>query len=280
MALEINSNTPINGVKSNFVINPIQHRSQVHRYFTLAQPSDSISTTTTLDKYASEQNIVKMIKANPEIIKILNESNIPLKINMEAINNLKKNHLPQTKRVAMGIVNYLPSNFQQAINTQAIQKAAELHDLGKVLIPASIINKKGALNDREYEIIQKHPDLGYELLKTTDLDKETLNLVRNHHQNAQKNGYPNVDEDFVADLNLQILSTADIYSALREKRSYKAELSKNEALSVLHKEMKDGKIHPYVFKALVDYANEKDTLVKRESQGQIQDLKAKDRLRA
>lgn len=280
MALEISSNPPINGVKSNFFINPIQNRSSVHRYFTLSEPSDSISTTTTLDKYANEASIINMVKANPEIIKILNESNIPLKINMEAINELKKNHLLQTKKIAMGIINHLPNYFQSAVNTQAIKKAAELHDLGKVFIPANIINKKGALDEREYKIIQKHPVLSYELLKTTDLDKETLELVKNHHQNAQKTGYPSVDENFIANLNSQILSSADIYSALREKRSYKAELSKNEALAILHKDMKEGKIHPFVFKALVDYANEKDNLVKLEPEGQIQNLKAEDRLRA
>lgn len=68
--------------------------------------------------------------------------------------------------------------------------AAYLHDIGKVLIPVNILNKAGKLDERETEIMHKHSELGYELLKSTDIDKKTLNLIRNHHQNAKKTGYP------------------------------------------------------------------------------------------
>ena len=111
--------------------------------------------------------------------------------------------------------------------------------------------------------MQHHAILGYEMLKTTDLDNETLKLIENHHQNAQKTGYPQVEENFVADLNAQILSAADMYTALREKRAYKPAMGKNEALAIIHKDMKDGKIHPLVFKALVDYANREHCKVEK-----------------
>ena len=64
-----------------------------------------------------------------------------------------------------------------------------------------------------------------------------------------------MNNDFRADLNLQILTMADKYSALTEKRSYKEAFTPKEALTIIYQDVKDGKLHPFVFKALVNYAN-------------------------
>ena len=96
-----------------------------------------------------------------------------------------------------------------------------------------------------------HSELSYELLRKTDLDTRTLNLIKYHHQNALGNGYPQASPDFKADINQQILSVADKYSALTEKRSYKDPMPAEKALAIIYKDVKDGKTHPFVFKALV-----------------------------
>ena len=281
MGLEINANQSLAGVSSNFFINPIQQkRNDFSKYVGVDNRPDSVSTNTDLSKYANKQAIVDMIKANPQIIKILNDSQMPININMKVLDDLNKNHLPETKKATIGIVNNLPQEFKSAVNYQALQKAAVLHDIGKVLIPEAILNKNGNLDEKEFNIMQNHAILGYEMLKTTDLDSETLELIKNHHQNAQQTGYPNVSENFVANINTQILSTADMYSALREKRAYKSEMGKNQALAIIHKEMKAGKIHPAVFKALVDFANKQENLTVINPQGQIADYQTANRLSA
>ena len=108
-----------------------------------------------------------------------------------------------------------------------------------------------------------HSELSYELLKMTDLDEKTLKLIRNHHQNAKKTGYPWVGNDFNADLNLQIVSIADKYSALTETRPYKRSMTPKQALTIIYQDVKEEKLHPFVFRALVNYAkqNEPKTLV-------------------
>ena len=125
------------------------------------------------------------------------------------------------------------------------------HDYGKVLIPAEILNKKGKLNEQERAIMELHPELGYELLKNKGFDERTLNLIKDHHQNLHGNGYPKPDGDFEYNLETQILSTADKYTALREKRSYKNPMSKYEALEILAKEVNLGNISQNVYNALV-----------------------------
>lgn len=260
MVLEAISNRPSSTVRSDFLFNSINGNGYNQPNYALsAYPLDSVAINAGFQKYLSEKSITEMIKVSSEIKRILNLAKIPLKINMSALNDLVRNHLTHTKNVAVGIASHLPQNFKAKVNLQSLQKAAVLHDIGKVLIPERILNKKGTLNSEELLIMQKHPILGYEMLKSTDLDETTLHLIKNHHQNAQKTGYPSVTGNFIADINLQILCASDIYSALREKRSYKPELNKNQALAIIHKDMIKGKIHPYVFKALVDYANKSET---------------------
>ncbi len=203
----------------------------------------------TLAKYLSEKSISEMIKVNSEIRRILARFKIPIKINMKILRHLVKNHLPATKKIALGIAEYLPDTYKPFVNKKALAEATCLHDIAKVIIPENILNKAGALNKSEREIMDEHAKLSYELLKTTDLSHDTLDLIKNHHDaNCSK-----------PDINLQILSIADIYSALREKRSYKKELTKEQSLEILKKEMQKGKFDKNIYKALVAYAEKEDS---------------------
>ena len=100
--------------------------------------------------------------------------------------------------------------------------------------------------------MEKHAKLSYELLKTTDLDDKTLDLIKNHHGHDDS-------ECHSSDINLQILSMADIYSALRDKRSYKPALSKDSSLKILYREVEGGKFDQHVYEALVKYAKAEDS---------------------
>jgi len=274
MGLEIKPNQlPNVGVQSNFFISTLQKYLASQKYVTPQVRPDTVSVNTDLYKYINSNAVSEMIQVNSEITRILNELKIPLKINMNVLHDLVKNHLPKTKKAAIGIANNLPDEFRSEVDFRALQKASVLHDYGKVLIPEKIVNKQGKLTEKEREIMQKHSVLGYEMLKNTDLDEGTLHLIKNHHQNAQKTGYPAVGSDFIADINLQILSAADVYSALREKRSYKTEMTKNQALAMIHTDVKEGKMHPHVFKALVDYANQEENLTKIEPKRKVFNLK-------
>ena len=206
-----------------------------------------------LDYYVTENSIRKMIDANPKIKGILKNHSIEL--NMAGLDELMKGHATETKNIALGIIDKLPFSLKGYVDEKAVTDAAYLHDIGKVLIPTNILNKQGRLDEHETEIMHKHSELGYELLKTTGISPKTLNLIRNHHQNAKRSGYPFVGKDFNADLNLQIVSVADKYSALTEKRVYKDRLTPKEALTIIYRDVQEEKLHPFVFKALVNYVN-------------------------
>lgn len=208
------------------------------------------------EKYTSEIMIKKLAENNPEINKIISNAGIKYELNLKDLKELLDGHCTDTRNIAEGIVKNLPFSLESRANLKAIKDAAYLHDIGKVFIPQEILDKNGKLTPAETEIVHKHPELGYELLKNTDIDKKTLNLIRNHHQNAKKSGYPFVDKDFNADLDLQILSLADKYSALTEDRPYKKAMTREQALTIIRKDVRERKINPLVYTALVNYTDE------------------------
>lgn len=253
MVIDFNKPLGLNGINANLGINYPKQNVR----FLGNLPSDSFESTS-INKYTSEFYLQKAIRSNPKIQKILAEVNIPVKLHMEEFNNLLKTHAEDTRKIAIGITENLPFSLQNKVDKKAVSDAAYLHDTGKSLIPPEILNKKGKLDERETVIMHKHSELGYELLKDSNIDRKTLKLIRNHHQNAKRNGYPFVDKTFNADLNLQIVSTADKFSALTEKRAYKEAMDETKALTIIYNDVKDGKLHPFVFKALANFVNTRD----------------------
>lgn len=274
MLLEKNSNQP--SVR-DFFDNPIRHQYVAPNGSGDEKYEYDLGTDTNLSKYMNEKAISEMIKVNSEITRILDKFKIVVKINMKIMHDLSKNHLPHTRKIALGIANNLPQDLKTTVNQKALVEATTLHDLAKVIIPEDILNKAGALDEKEREIMQKHAVLSYELLKTTDLDKETLNLIKNHHDHPQKSRAV-TNPNSVEDINLQILSMADIYSALKEKRCYKEALTTEKSLEIINKQVEQGKFHPYVYNALVKYAKAEDS-GQRKPQWQIFNFKPVDSLR-
>ena len=185
------------------------------------------------------------------IREILAEHNLPVKVNIEELDKLKQGHMKDTRVVAAQIYSSLPAELKKEVSLPHLQEAAMLHDYGKVLIPNNILNKAGKLDSNEREIMELHSELGYELLKDKGLSEKTLNLVKYHHQNLNGNGYPMKKNDFEYGIDAQILSTADKYTALREKRAYKNPLAKYETLEIIAKDVNNGNISQEVYSALV-----------------------------
>lgn len=243
----------------------------INRYINIARSNYGINfgnnlnadtfENNSIDRFTTEPAIKRMIAANPKIKNVVKNFNPQLDLNMAELKELLKNHASDTGNIAAGIVENLPFSLQNKVDTKAIKDASYLHDLGKVLIPKEVLNKPAKLDDAETKIMHTHSELSYELLKNSGLNEKTLNLIRNHHQNAKKTGYPWVGNDFRADLNLQILSVADKYSALTENRAYKEAMTPKQALTIIYQDVKDEKLHPFVFRALVDYANSQQKVV-------------------
>ena len=99
--------------------------------------------------------------------------------------------------------------------------AGLLHDIGKVNIPADILKKPGKLTDEEYEIVKRHVNEGYDILKTQNIDNRIKEGCVFHHEKCDGTGYPFGLKSEKIPVFAKIISIADVYDAMTAARSYR-----------------------------------------------------------
>lgn len=111
--------------------------------------------------------------------------------------------------------------------------AADLHDLGKLIIPSRIIDKPAKLTKEEFQIIMTHPYQTRKALENIKGFEDITNWAANHHEKLDGSGYPfGLNKDQL-DKNSRILSCVDIYQALTETRPYRKGMSHEMAISIM-----------------------------------------------
>ena len=110
-----------------------------------------------------------------------------------------------------------------------------LHDIGKIAIRESLLNKPGMLTDDEYMEIQRHPEIGYRILSTVNDMAEMANYVLAHHERLDGKGYPRRLSKDKIPIEARIIAIADAYDAMTAYRSYKEKMTKEEAIDELLK---------------------------------------------
>jgi len=108
--------------------------------------------------------------------------------------------------------------------------AGLIHDIGKIGIDEKILNKDGMLTDDEREDIEKHPEIGWRLLSSTDEFSELGQLVLTHHEKWDGRGYPNGLKGLEIPLEARILVVADSFDAMTNERTYRKGMSNEEAI--------------------------------------------------
>ena len=110
---------------------------------------------------------------------------------------------------------------------------ALLHDVGKIDVPAEILNKPGRLTSEEWALMRAHPEAGVELLRGIDFPEDVLPIVLSHHEKWDGTGYPHGLAGESIPLSARILGLADVYDALVTDRSYRAGLQHADALRIM-----------------------------------------------
>ncbi len=207
------------------------------------------------------RNVVELMEMNEEILeqslKIKNYSQEKEAMNIELSNileELRKNYLSTVRALASAIEandKYTwghcerVSNISIAIaksmgvNTEDINTlefAALLHDIGKLGISPEILNKKGKLTQEEFEIVKRHPGIGYEILSEVEFLYDSRKVLLQHHERIDGNGYPQgLYGDNIAFL-AKIMAVADAYDAMTSSRPYREiPLTKEQAIEELIK---------------------------------------------
>jgi HD-GYP domain-containing protein (c-di-GMP phosphodiesterase class II) len=113
---------------------------------------------------------------------------------------------------------------------RGIQMAALIHDIGKIGVPAEILNKPAKLSNPEFDLVKVHPRIGYDILKEIDFPWPIAQTVLQHHERINGSGYPSCLKGEEILLESRILGVADVVEAMASHRPYRPAFSIEEAL--------------------------------------------------
>ena len=140
----------------------------------------------------------------------------------EARDPYTSGHSQRVTQISLVIANAL--NLDQK-DIEVLQQAAMLHDIGKIGIPESILNKPGDLTPAELEIIHQHPIIGENVLKPVKFLEEVRPVIRHHHEREDGGGYPDgLSGEKLCPLT-RILIVADTFDAMNSDRPNRRALS-------------------------------------------------------
>ena len=146
-----------------------------------------------------------------------------------------------------------------------MEVAGNLHDIGKLRVPNSILEKPGKLTDDEFNVMREHTYYTNMILQNVDGFEKIRKWAAYHHEKLNGKGYPfhlNADQ---LDEGSRIMAVADIFSAITEVRPYRAGMNKDQVIRVLTENVERGEICSRVVELLLDHYDEVDTVREHKS---------------
>jgi len=117
---------------------------------------------------------------------------------------------------------------------EGIKFAAQIHDIGKIYVPAEILSKPTKLTELEYTIIKTHPQAGYEILKNIEFPWPIADIVLQHHERLDGSGYPAGLKDGEILLEDRILAEAEVVEAMSSHRPYRPSFGLDKAMEEIN----------------------------------------------
>lgn len=145
-----------------------------------------------------------------------------------------------TKKMLVALSIMYPEYYLPPQEIEKISAASTLHDVGKIAIPDSILNKPGRLTSEEFEVMKTHTSKGCEVLANIpnlideDIYNYSVDIARHHHERWDGKGYPDKLVGDEISLAAQAVSIADVYDALISPRCYKAPFTHEVAVKMIY----------------------------------------------
>ncbi|MCI8372351.1 MAG: HD domain-containing protein [Lachnospiraceae bacterium] len=176
-------------------------------------------------------------------------------------------HVKNVKKYASMVIAYILKHqlYTEEVDeayAERFRNAAALHDVGKILISDTILNKPDKLTDEEFEIMRSHTRLGEKIVKKVlgeSADEQLVQMARHvvlyHHEKWNGKGYPDGLEGTEIPLCARIMAVADVFDALVTQRVYKEAMSMEKAMSIL-KELSGTQFDPAIVDIFFDIWDE------------------------
>ena len=167
---------------------------------------------------------------------------------LELKDSYTSGHSESVSRYAVALAKGLKLSPQEI---DSIEVAAILHDIGKIGVHESILNKSEKLNDEEWKEMRRHPEFSYKILKEVNFPWKIKPLIYAHHERYNGKGYPAGLKGEKIPLGARILAVADTFAAITSDRAYRKGLSKEVAIEEL-KRVAGTQLDPELVKVFVE----------------------------
>ncbi len=144
-----------------------------------------------------------------------------------------------------------------------LRRAAQFHDIGKLVIDLSCIQKPGKLTDEEWQLIRKHPSVGANIIKPLGFMERERFIIRHHHERVDGKGYPYGLTGDELDILTKIITVVDSYDAMTSKRNYRDNMDMNQAIEELYRcsgTQFDPDVVKYFAKSIPDFKPQKSEI--------------------
>lgn len=169
-------------------------------------------------------------------------------------------HSARVAAYAVAVAVHLEQKDKLALNELAI--GCLLHDVGKSKIDLGILNKPGAFNEQEWNLMRQHPEFGAELIEESMLSAVPRSIVTHHHERFDGTGYPHNLAERELFEEVKIAAFADVFDALTTNRPYQVSRTRFEALELIKAKML-GNLHYDSFRAMVEILGVDPTVFKK-----------------
>ena len=220
---------------------PLSHSEKIN----LFKIEDETSTHNYINMLGSNNiRLELMLKENDTQIRSIQEQMVVGMAHM--VENRDSNtgsHIKRTSHVVQILVDYLRKDHtlgQSEFFYDSLVSAAPMHDIGKIAIDDRILRKPGRFTPQEYEEMKEHPEKGAMIVEnlltaveSPDFVRIAKNVARYHHERYDGFGYPKKLKGNDIPFEARVMAIADVYDALVSKRCYKAEMSFEEASTII-----------------------------------------------
>lgn len=192
-----------------------------------------------------DNNYLKTVKALANAIEVSDE--------------YTRGHCDRVEYISLSIAREMGLSEE---NQMHLKYACILHDIGKIGIPKDVLNKASSLTNEEYELIKTHPQIGHDIIKDIEFLSDAREILLQHHERVDGNGYPNKLTSENIRLESKILTVADTYDAISSLRVYRSTRLSSEEIKAEFKKCSGTQFDESVVKCMLKIMDQTSFLIK------------------
>ena len=239
------------GIKS-FLVLPIILKKELSGIMTLGYLKPPVHSQEDLFQARQLANQMAVALSNANLIKELDQLSwgalTALARAIDAKSPWTAGHSERVTTYSLKIGRVLGLSKQEL---DTLHRGGLLHDLGKIGVPAEILDKPGKLNEEETKVMRQHAELGAKILEPIVAYARVIPMVLQHHERADGNGYPNGIPKKIICLGARIFGVADSFDAMTADRPYRKAMSRERAIEII-KEESGKQFDPDIVKAFLE----------------------------